>query len=80
MAMGTIPVVAPYVDMEKYHNPPKEGIHYIRLNSYDSEEAKTLLDTITEEKGEQMSRAAHEWWKKNASAEGLFELTQKLVL
>jgi hypothetical protein len=78
MALGTIPVVAPDVDMDKYANPPQEGVHYIRLATFDPEEAKVKTEAISQTQWETMSAAAHAWWKQNASAEGLFDLTKKL--
>jgi hypothetical protein len=79
MALGTVPVVAPDVDMQHYSNPPQEGIHYIRLKSFDPEEAKTAIQAISKEKWEEMSRATHSWWKENCSVEGLFEVTKALT-
>jgi hypothetical protein len=79
MALGTVPVVAPDVDMENYYNPPKEGVHFIRLKTFDPEEAKKAISEISEEKWKSMSLAAHEWWKENCSPDGLFLLTKALV-
>ncbi len=79
MALGTIPVVAPDVDMDKYAVPPQERVHYIRLTTFDPEEAKVKTEAISQETWENMSAAAHAWWKEHASTEGLFELTKKLV-
>lgn len=79
MAMGTVPVVAPDVDIEHYASPPVEGIHYIRLKSFDPEEAKTTIASISQEKWEYMSRATHQWWVENASAEGLWTVTQQAI-
>jgi hypothetical protein len=77
MAVGTVPVVAPDVDMEKYAVPPQEGVHYIRLTSFDPEEAQTAIQSFNDT-WEQMSKSAHEWWKANASAEGLWNLTKNI--
>jgi hypothetical protein len=78
-ALGTVPVVAPDVDMEHYANPPQEGVHYIRLKSFDPEEAKAAVESVTKEQWEEMSRACHMWWKENSSAEGMWTLTERLV-
>jgi hypothetical protein len=78
-AMGTVPIVAPDVDMDKYHCKPKEGVHYIRLKSFDAEEAKQTLAGITQETWFEMSTAGRTWWKENASADGLWKITQELV-
>jgi hypothetical protein len=78
-ALGTVPVVAPDVDMEHYANPPQEGVHYIRLKSFNPEDAKVAVESVTKERWEEMSRACHMWWKENSSAEGMWTLTERLV-
>ena len=77
MAMGAVPVVAPDVDMTNYANPPQEGVHYIRIQTPD--EAKTMTETISEDQWAQMSAACRQWWKDNASAEGSWLLTKRLI-
>jgi hypothetical protein len=79
MALGTVPVVAPDVDMENYAVKPIEGVHYIRLASFDPEEAKARIAQISEAQWEQMSEAATKWWRSCASVDGLWETTKRLV-
>jgi hypothetical protein len=79
MAVGTVPIVAPDVDMVNYMVPPREGLEYIRLNSFDPEEAKVRIAAISQEEWTSMSKAAHEWWKVNASAEGMWNLTKRCI-
>jgi hypothetical protein len=79
MALGTVPVVAPDVDMTKYAVPPQEGVHYLRLKSFDPQDALSLLCSKTRDVWIEMSEAAHAWWKANASAEGLWDLSQRLL-
>ncbi len=80
MAVGTVPVVAPDVDMDKYVVPPQEGVHYLRLKDTTKEAVEALdLASVTEEKWLAMSAACHQWWVENASAEGLWIRTQKLL-
>jgi hypothetical protein len=79
LAVGTVPVVAPDVDMANYAVPPREGLEYIRLNSFDPEEAKVRIAAVTEEEWSAMSKAAHAWWRANASAEGLWDLTKTCI-
>jgi hypothetical protein len=76
-ALGTVPVCSPEVDLQYYLNPPKEGVHFLRVKS--AEEIKPLIDSITEEKWNKMSQAGFTWWKENASAEGMFRLTMATV-
>ncbi len=77
MAMGTVPVVAPDVDMSNYANPPQEGVHYLRIQS--PEEAKTITETMEEAQWVTMSAACRQWWKDNASVEGSWSLTKRLL-
>ena len=78
MALGTVPVVAPDVDMDNYSDPPQVNVHYIRLMTYVPKQAKEMLDSISDEQWKTMSANCHAWWKKNASVDGLWNLTQKL--
>ena len=79
MALGTVPLVAPDVDMTNYADPPQEGLHYIRLKTFDPQEATEAIK-ISNEEWQIMSAAAVNWWKANASAHGLWELTKKLAV
>lgn len=76
MAMGCVPVCATEVDINKYANPPQEGLHYIRVKS--PEDAQEKLKALSKEEWETMSAACLKWWRENASAEGSWRLTQKL--
>jgi len=78
MALGTVPVVAPDVDMTNYAVPPQEGVHYIRLKSFDPQDAQAEIATMSKAVWEQMSASAQAWWKANASSDGLWALTRKL--
>jgi uncharacterized protein YdaU (DUF1376 family) len=62
--------------MDNYADPPKEGVHYIRVEN-PGDMAKVA--TISKETWETMSGACHLWWKKNASAEGMWRLTEELA-
>ena len=77
MAMGCVPIVAPEVDMSSYAVPPVEGVHYLRVDGPDDLRKKT--GDISAETWEAMSAAAFQWWKENASAEGLWALTKRLT-
>ncbi len=77
MAMGTVPIVALDVDMTNYANAPQEGVHYIRVQTPD--EAKTISETMSKDQWDQMSQACRQWWRENASVEGSWALTKKLL-
>jgi hypothetical protein len=77
MAMGCVPVVAPEVDMTSYAVLPQEGIHYLRVTGPD--DLRTKTEGMSADAWETMSAAAFQWWKENASAEGMWGLTKGLV-
>ena len=77
MAMGCVPVVAPEVDMSSYAVPPVEGVHYLRVSG--PEELASKTSSMGEAEWTAMSVAAFTWWNENASAEGMWRLTQKLA-
>ena len=77
MAFGTVPLVAPEVDMENYANPPIEGLHYIRVK--DPEDLKDKLNQFDDDVWWRMSEACKKWYKDNCSADGMWELTKKLI-
>jgi hypothetical protein len=75
MAMGCVPVCAPEVDMT-YAEPPVEGLHYLR--AADPAAAKAAIENITPDRWMVMSVACRDWWKRNCSVDGAWELTQRL--
>lgn len=77
MALGTVPVCAPEVDMEHYANPPVEGLHFIRVQNPD--DAKEKISKISEAHWFMMSEACKKWYRENCSADGMWELTKKLI-
>jgi hypothetical protein len=77
MAMGCVPAVTRDVDMENYANPPVEGVHYIKGET--PEDLKSKMESISHEEWLKMSLACQQWWKENASAEGSWFLTKKLI-
>jgi hypothetical protein len=79
MAVGTVPVVAPDVDMDHYANSPQEDVHYIRMYNTDPSAIQKQLSEISALTWKKMSAAAHKWWQENASADGLWRATKELV-
>ena len=78
MAMGTVPIVAPEVDMENYAEPPKEGLHYLRAAK--PENVAELVKNITADRWTMMSVACRDWWTRNASVDGMWAVTQRLTI
>jgi hypothetical protein len=77
MAMGCVPVVAPEVDMTNYAEPPQVGVHYFRVSG--PAEAAALVKSITPLRWVAMSAACRDWWARNASVEGSWRVTERLL-
>jgi hypothetical protein len=77
MAMGCVPVITPDVDIRHYANPPEEGIHFVRVSTPEEAYEKTLK--IPANEWLVMSLACREWWRRNASCDGMWELTKELA-
>jgi hypothetical protein len=75
MAMGCVPIVSKGVDMDSYAVPPVCGVHYLRVEGPE-DVAAALVDRET---WETMSAACLSWWAANASVEGSFKLTERLI-
>jgi hypothetical protein len=76
-AMGTVPIVVPGVDMTNYQVPPIKNIHYFEAET--PEEVRKIVETTPKAKWVEMSIAGRAWWRKYASAEGLFRLTWGII-
>ena len=77
MALGTVPICSADVDMDNYAEKPIEGTHYFRVKT--PMEAKVIAETTTKEEWKKMSAECVRWWVSNASAEGSWLLTKRLV-
>jgi hypothetical protein len=77
MACGSIPIITTEVDIDNYYNPPIENIHYIRVNKPDDIPIK--INTINQEKWEQMSKACVQWYNENCSIQGSFNIKNEII-
>jgi hypothetical protein len=77
LATGTVPIVTPGVDVVNYAGSLKENIHYFKAET--PEDVKNIVETTSLEKWTEMSIAGRAWWRRYASAEGLFRLTWGII-
>ena len=77
MACGTIPIITPDVDIDNYYNPPIEGTHYIRVSK--PEDIPKKINSMSQEKWELMSKACIEWYNKNCTVKGSFNITNEII-
>ena len=74
LAMGTVPLVTPGVDIDGYAEPLIDGIHVICVT--DAADAKKKMAAISKATWETMSKAGRMWWKRNASVDGSWARTK----
>jgi len=78
LAMGTVPVVTPDVDISNYAEPLIDGVHVICVS--DKKDAMNkLANVMTEAKWLEMSEAGFQWWKRNCSVDGSWRVTLDLT-
>lgn len=77
MALGTVPVITPGVDITNYYDPPQEGVHYIAAST--GKELQDKTNSITQQQWCEMSRACREWYQKNCSPDGSFHTTMEII-
>ena len=73
MALGTVPIVTPGVDISGYYRPPRENVHYIFAKN--GAELEEKLAAISREKWEEMSEQCRYWYQENCSPAGSFYTT-----
>jgi len=76
LGMGVVPLFAPEVD-NKYHEPLVEGVHFLRVE--DPSEVRDVIDSVSEDQWQKMFEAGQDWYQRNASPEGSFRVTRKIV-
>ena len=77
LAMGTVPLVTPGVDITNYAEPLIDGIHVLYIS--DPMNAKEKISAITPTQWETMSKAGHMWWMRNASVNGSWLRTKEYI-
>lgn len=77
MAMGTVPIVTPDVDISQYFDPPRLGVHYFIANA-PSDMIRIVAET-TETQWTEMSNKCRDWYLRNCSTIGSFYQTMRLI-
>jgi glycosyltransferase involved in cell wall biosynthesis len=77
MAMGTVPIVTPEVDMNGYFDPPVVGVHYFIART--PEDVSSIISTTNAADWQKMSRSCKEWYSANCSVLGSLYQTLRIV-
>ena len=76
MSLGVVPIITPGVDLS-FYNLLEEGVHYIRVN--EPGEIADKIDNISGSEWGDMSSNCLEWFNKNASIKGSFNITVEIL-
>jgi len=76
LGMGTVPVVTEGVFTD-YPEPLVEGVHFIRAE--DPEKTVKTLMGIDEARWAEMSNNCIDWFERNCSVDGSFNITKKII-
>jgi len=77
LAMGTVPVVLPDVDISNYMEPLIDGTHVLVVKNY--MDAIEKISKMNSAMWSEMSKAGFEWWKRNCSVEGSWQRTATVM-
>ena len=72
LAMGTVPIVVDNcVNTSSYTNPLQDNNHFLSVNNV--AEIPMLIQSITDDKWEEMSKYGHEWYFNNVHSINSFK-------
>jgi hypothetical protein len=77
MGVGTVPVVLPGVDIQRYAEPPVEGTHFLRA---DTPAALAGIKKMPHGEWLRMSRAGRDWYARNVAPQGSLRRTLEVAL
>ena len=76
LGLGTVPIFTEGCSLD-YYNPMKEGVHY--LVAKDPVHFRHLVEGTTEKQWKILSSNGREWYEKNCSREGSFQVTKQII-
>jgi hypothetical protein len=78
MALGTVMLRTEGVNIDSYYEPLVEGTHYINVNNKD--DVKRIVEEVSEEKWEIMSKACKEWYMRNCYSKNTFNVWMNVMM
>ena len=76
IGLGTVPIFVPGVSTE-YYEPLEKDKHFLFANT--PADIPNIIKSCTKEKWSYLSNQCREWFDRNASAKGSFELTKRII-
>jgi hypothetical protein len=76
MGMGTVPVFTQGVSVD-YHEPLVENEHFLYAET--PQEALEKINTLTDKDWENLSNNCIEWFERNCSVEGSYNITKEII-
>ena len=77
MAFGTVPIVTPGVDTEGYFEPLIRNTHYLYAET--PSDIPKIIAQCTPEEWKTISDNCRDWFQRNCSIKGSFNVTQNIV-
>jgi hypothetical protein len=78
MALGTVMLRVPTLNVDSYYEPLIEGIHYINITK--KEEIKLFVNNISEEKWTYMSNECKNWYYRNCHSDNTMDIWFKSII
>ena len=76
IGMGTVPIFTPGVCTD-YYNPLIKNVHFLYAEK--PEDIPELIKSCPKERWEELSNNCLKWFEENASVEGVYKLTCKII-
>lgn len=77
LALGTVPIITPGVDVSNYADPLVEGVHYIYAE--DGNDLRKKIHGTTEIEWIRMHQNGVDWYERNCSPRGSFNTTINII-
>ena len=77
MALGTVMLRAPELDVDSYYEPLVEGVHYITFN--EKEDILKIVNSVSKERWKIMSKQCIDWYMRNCHSDNTFDVWMNSV-
>lgn len=77
LALGTVLIITDGVDVDNYHNPLIENVHYVKC--FNPKDISLVISNISEEKWKIMSKNCIDWYNKNCRYDGSIKILEKII-
>ena len=76
LGLGTVPIYTEGCSLD-FYRPMTEGVHYLTANT--PQDVLDIVENITEEEWNSLSKNGRDWYEENCSRKGSFDTTKMIV-